>query len=292
MSFNPNELILEKIRAVEEYDIATNELTGRYTQIEEPSLQTSAEGTQVTDAMGAEIATFYNSQTGKFSFSNSLFSLDLAASQFGGKKETATDSTNIIVPVSEVIEITQETDESTNKTSCVANLTYTPVGDKGKEVAYAKIINNNNTFGETYTFSAVNATTKQTEDGNTDNKKTENTFVVDAENRKLIFPEGTKGRVFVQYNHDSKKAVRVTKKTDSVPEVRTLIIHALFRDPCKTTKVYAGVIHVPRAQINPESVEVSLKADGKHAAEYKLQKQYCDESAKLFDIIVSSDEED
>ena len=47
MSFNPNELILEKIRAVEEYDPATKELTGRYTQIEEPSLKTSAEGTQV-----------------------------------------------------------------------------------------------------------------------------------------------------------------------------------------------------------------------------------------------------
>lgn len=32
MNFNPNELILEKIRAVEEYDPATNELTGRYAQ--------------------------------------------------------------------------------------------------------------------------------------------------------------------------------------------------------------------------------------------------------------------
>ncbi len=39
MKFNPNELILEKIRAVEEYDPATNELTGRYTQIEGPSLK-------------------------------------------------------------------------------------------------------------------------------------------------------------------------------------------------------------------------------------------------------------
>ena len=48
--FNPNELILEKIRAVEEYDPATLELTGRYTQIEEPSLKTSADATVVTDS--------------------------------------------------------------------------------------------------------------------------------------------------------------------------------------------------------------------------------------------------
>lgn len=53
--------------------------------------------------------------------------------------------------------------------------------------------------------------------------------------------------------------------------------------------VYAGIISIPRAQINPESVELSLKPDGKHAAEYKLQKPYCDETARLFDIIVSED---
>ena len=40
--FNPNELVLERIRAVEEYDPATSELIGRYTQIEEPSLKTAA----------------------------------------------------------------------------------------------------------------------------------------------------------------------------------------------------------------------------------------------------------
>ena len=80
MAFNPNELVLERIKTVEEYDISTNELLGRYTQIEEPSLQTSADGTDVTDAMGAKITTFYNAQSGTFGFSNSLFSLDLAAS--------------------------------------------------------------------------------------------------------------------------------------------------------------------------------------------------------------------
>ena len=86
MAFNPNELVLERIRAVEEYDPSTMELQGRYTQIEDPSLQTSADGTQVTDAMGAEIVTFYNAQQGTFSFTNSLHSLDLMASQFGATK--------------------------------------------------------------------------------------------------------------------------------------------------------------------------------------------------------------
>ena len=73
--FNPNELIIERVRAVEEYDPETFELTGRYTQIEDPSLKFTADGTDVTDAMGAPITTFYNAQSGTFDFSNSIFFL-------------------------------------------------------------------------------------------------------------------------------------------------------------------------------------------------------------------------
>ena len=104
-NFNPNELILEKIRAVEEYDPATMELTGRYTQVEDPSLKTSADGTDVTDAMGTPIQTFYQAQKGTFDFTNSLFSLDLAASQFGSTKAVASDTKKIKMPVSETIAI-------------------------------------------------------------------------------------------------------------------------------------------------------------------------------------------
>lgn len=264
MAFNPNELVLERIRAVEEYDPSTMELQGRYTQIEDPSLQTSADGTQVTDAMGAEIVTFYNAQQGTFSFTNSLHSLDLMASQFGATKEIADSTNKIIIPVSEIIEIKND----------VATLKYTPVGTTGAEVKYAKVINENNTFGTTYSVSATAGT---------------DVFVVDATAKTLTFPTGTTGRVFVQYERESEAAVRVTKKTDGVPEVKTLVIHAIFHDPCNTNLVYSGVIYVPRAQINPESVELNLTPDGKHSAEYRLQKPYCDESARLFDVIVAED---
>lgn len=262
MAFNPNELVLEKIRSVEEYNPDTMELEGRFTQIEEPKLQTTANGTQVTDAMGAEIVTFYNAQQGTFSFTNSLHSLDLMASQFGSGKEIADTNNKITVPVSEIVEIKNN----------VATLTHVPVGTTGSEVKYAKVINDNNTFGKTYTSSATESNDK---------------FVVDANNKTLTFPDGTDGRVFVQYERDSEAAVKVTKKTDVVPEIKTLIIHAIFHDPCNPNTIYAGIIYVPQAQINPESVEISLSPDGKHAAEYRLQKPYCDENAKLFDIIVS-----
>ena len=263
--FNPNELLLERIRSVEEYDPSTMELMGRYTQIENPSLKLSANGTTVTDAMGAEIAIFYNAQQGTFSFANSLHSLDLMASQFGSKKEIADDSNKMIIPVSEVITLVN------NK----AKLKYVPIGTEGAEVKYAKVINENNTYGLTYEVTAAEPTDGQ--------------FTVDASAQELTFPDGTEGRVFVQYERESANAVRVTKRTDGVPEVRTLLIHAIFHDPCNKNILYAGVIYAPRAQINPENVELNLTPDGKHGAEYRLQKSYCDEDGKLVEVFVSED---
>ena len=99
MAFNPNELIIERVRSVEEYNIETGELEGRYTQIEDPSLQTSSESSDVVDAMSNVIATFYKATTGTFGFSNSLFSLDLAASQFGTKKVVAGTDSKISTPI-------------------------------------------------------------------------------------------------------------------------------------------------------------------------------------------------
>lgn len=265
MAFNPNELILEKIRSVEEYDPATFELTGRYTQIEDPSLKTSADATEVTDAMGATIQTFYNAQKGTFDFTNSLFSLDLAASQYGSKKVVASDTDKIIMPVSEVITIGSDH---------TAVLKYTPVGTTGAEVKYVKVINENNTFGETYEVSATAG---------------EGKFTIDASTKTITLPDNVTGRVFVNYEKETSTAVQVVKRTDGVPEVKTLLIHAIFHDPCNKNLVYAGVIRCPRAQIDPSSTELSFKSDGKHAASYVLNKEYCSDDSKLFDILVSED---
>lgn len=267
-TFNPNELVIERVRSVEEYDPETKELTGRYTQIEDPSLSLSADGTDVTDAMGAPITTFYNAQSGTFGFSNSLFSMDLAASQFGTEKVVASGEKKITVPVSETIEIGSDH---------TVTLKYVPVGVSGAEVAYVKVINADNTFGETYkvTSGAVSTGTK--------------VFKIEAESKKITLPDDVTGRVFVNYNRESENAAVVTKTTNDIPKVKSLIIHVIFRNPCNTNDVIAGIISCPRAQVDPSSVEINLTADGKHAVSYLLRKMYCDDNAKLLDIIVSRD---
>lgn len=264
--FNPNELVIERVRAVEEYDPDTSELIGRYTQIEDPSLQLSADGTDVTDAMGAPITTFYRAQSGTFGFSNSLYSMDLTATQFGAKKEVAESGNGIIVPVSEVLTIGGDN---------TVTLKYVPTGTSKAEIKYVKVINSDNTFGKTYTLSTSTA-----QDG---------TFTLDAATKKITLPSGTTGKLFVNYKRKSEKAAKVTKKKDAVPEVRSLLIHVIFHDPCNVNNVIAGVISCPRAQVDPSSVEIGLASDSKHAVSYLLRAPYCSDDGELLSVIVSAD---
>ncbi len=263
--FNPNELVLERVRAVEEFDPATLELVGRYTQVEDSSLKTSADGTEVTDAMGSPIQTFYQAHKGTFDFTNSLFSLDLAASQFATEKVIASGEKKMVVPVSETITIGE---------GGVVNLKYVPVGTKGAEIKYVKVINGNNTFGKTFEVSSVSE---------------EGKFTIDAASKKITLPEGTTGRVFVNYEKESENAVRVTKTNKGDPAVKMLLIHVIFHEPCNKNIVYAGVIRCPRAEIDPSSVEIGLKSDSKHSVSYVLSREYCEESGTLFDIFVYQD---
>ena len=265
MAFNPNELVIERVRAVEEYNPDTSEMLRRYTQIEDPSLKLTADGTDVTDAMGAPITTFYNAQSGTFDFSNSLFTLDGASSQFGSAKIIAGADSKITVPVSETITIGAD-----HKVI----LKYKPVGTSKAEVKYVQIINKDNTFGKTYEVSAVAG---------------EGKFTIDAETKEITLPDEATGRVFVNYKRESEEAAMVTKTADSVPEVVSLLIHVIFHDPCNTNNVYAGVVSCPRAQIDPSSIELSLKSDGKHAMSYKLLREFCNEDGKLVDVFVSKD---
>ena len=166
MKFNPNEVVFEKIRYIEEFDPTTRQLLSRLTNVKEPTLNFSSEGTPVTDAQGAEIVTFYNAAQGTLSYTNAIHSFDLLAEQFSSEKIIASDEKKIVAPVSEVLEIVG------NKVT----LKYTPVGTTGAEIKYVQLVNDENEFGETLEVSAAIA---------------EGKFTIDATNKTLTFNAGT-----------------------------------------------------------------------------------------------------
>ena len=269
MAFNVNELILDRVRSLTAHDLSNGEMLFRLTSLEDPSLNTTAEGEEVVDAIGALITTLYRAKKATFSASNSLMSLDLAAAQFGAKKEVAASNNKITVPTYEIITVEKDATEVTLK--------KTPVG----EVKYIYALANNE-IATRYTAGSAASVTE---------------FVID-ETGKITVPTGLTGKIYVEYSYEAdgteasegkagKGANRIVNKTSEFPEACSVKIYAYFRDKCNENLVYSGVIIANKAKLNPESVELALTSTGKHPFELQMMRDYCDDEAELFSIIVA-----
>ena len=269
MAFNVNELILDRVRSLTAHDLFDGKMLFRLTSLEDPSLNTTAEGEEIVDAIGATITTLYRAKKATFSASNSLISLDLAAAQFGASKDVAGSELNdgsklkIAVPTYEILTVAEGATEVSLKKAPVSEVKY----------IYAL---SNNEIATRYTKGAAASATE---------------FVID-DNGKITVPTGMTGKIYVEYSYEAdgtekNGANRVVNKTSKFPEACSLKIYAYFRDMCNENLVYSGVIVSPKAKLNPESVELALTATGKHPFEFQMMRDYCDDEAELFSIIIA-----
>lgn len=236
----------------------------RLTQLEEPSLNCTAEGEQVTDAVGAVITTMYRAKQAEFTATNSLLSLDLAAAQYGTKKVVGETSAEILDYTYEILTIT------TADTAGV-NLAHTPANPTEIKFAYEVV---DGGLGKSFAAGAAPSATE---------------FQINA--GKLIPPTGFEGKLFVEYTFENENATMVRNSASNFPEACSVIVYAYFRDVCNENIIYSGKIIIPKAKLNPESIELALTSTGKHPFTFTIQKDYCSEEGAdtLFDIIVSAE---
>lgn len=255
-TFNKNEVVLEKVKQASLYDLETGILLNRLTSIEDPSLNTTAEKEEVVDAQGNTITDIYRAKKATFGGSNSLFSLDLAASQFGAKKDVASADNKIVNYMAETMAIADGK----------VKLSRTPVENS---IKYIYIIEGGE-IGESYAVGT----------------NTETQALVAADGTITVPTTVKEGKVYVEYAYESEEAVRIVNKANEYPTAGKLVILALFRDKC-TDKTILGSIICPKAKLNPESVDLSLTPTGKHPFEYTMMKDFCSDEEELFEIVLS-----
>ena len=236
----------------------------RLTQLEEPSLNCTAEGEQVTDAVGAVITTMYRAKQAEFTATNALLSLDLAAAQYGTKKVVGETSAEILDYTYEILTIT------TADTAGV-DLAHTPANPTEIKFAYEVV---DGGLGKSFAAGAAPSATE---------------FQINA--GKLIPPTDFEGKLFVEYTFENENAAMVRNSASNFPEACSVIVYAYFRDVCNENIIYSGKIIIPKAKLNPESIELALTSTGKHPFTFTIQKDYCSEEGAdtLFDIIVSAE---
>ncbi len=270
MALNINELILDRVRSLTAHSINDKDygaLLFRLTSLEDPSLATTAEGEEVVDAIGALITTLYRAKKATFSASNSLISLDLAAAQYGTKKQILGENETITDYAYEILKF-EKAEGATNATVKLANK---PNVDS---IKYVYTIENNQ-IGTSYKVNKAAASDTE--------------FLV-SEDGTITLPSSlTTGKVYVEYTYESSSAMKVTNKASEFPSACSIVIYAYFKDVCNENTVYSGKIVCPKAKLNPESVELALTSTGKHAFEFQMMRDYCAEEGddELFSIIVS-----
>lgn len=260
--FNKNELILDRVRNVSFSDLESKKLLLRLTSVEDPSLGCTAEGEEIVDAIGSLITTLYRAKKATFSGSNSLVSLDLAAAQYGSKKEVAgvDNVESINVHAFEVVKIKEGEATKLANAPVDGSIKWIYTIDKGE-------------IGTAYAVGSA---------------ADEKTAVVAADGTITLPTAVTEGSIYVEYIYQSKGAMKVVNRASEFPTAGSLVIHAYFRDKC-TEALYSGAIICPKAKLNPESIELALTSTGKHPFEFTMMKDYCDEeNDELFSIVVSN----
>ena len=255
MAINVNELILDKVRSLIFTDLEDGSVIGRLTKLEDPSLQTAAEAEEITDAQGALITKLFRAKTARFEATNSLFSMDLLAQQYGTEKEIASETTKINVPCEETLEIADGK----------VVLSHAPVGD----IKYIYKLENN----ALATKYALGTTVSATE------------FAV--EGTTITTPTDVTGKIWVEYEYEATDAVKVVNDADKFPTSVGVKVFALFRDPCNDNIKYAGSIIAKRGKIDPSSIETALTATGKHSFAIDFMKDYCSDDENLFSVVLA-----
>lgn len=257
---NVNNLILDRVRSLVAQTLDTDKIFLRLTSIEEPSLQCTAEGDEVTDAIGALITTMYRAKRARFSGTNSTLSLDLLASQYGTTKNVATNANQIVDTTYEIIKIPAE--------ATSVQLKNTPVADSVKWIYSVS----NNDVGTGYAAAATASATEFSISGKT-----------------ITLPTGLTGKIYVQYEYETENAVSIVNKASEFPEECRLVIFAFFKDVCNANLTYSGKIIANKAKLNPEQLEQSLTSTGKHPFEFLMFTDYCAEEGEddIFAIIVA-----
>ena len=255
--FNKNELILDRVRSLSYNDLETRQMLFRLTSLEDSSLSCTAEGEEITDAIGSLITTLYRAKKASFSATNSLFSFTLLGEQYGATKEVATEDKAILDRTYDIL----------NVADGKITLSQTPKGDIKYIYGMAE--------GEVATVYEVGVA------------PTTNFSIV---GKEITVPTDAKEtKFYVEYDFENNNAMKITNKASEFPRAGYIVIYAYFRDKCNENKRYSGKIICPKAKLNPSQIDTALTSTGKHPFELTMMKDYCDENDELFTVIISQE---
>lgn len=203
--------------------------------VQDASLNTSAELEDAVDGQGNVINQYLRSKTAEWSGSNALFDFGMAAAQFGDKVTTGSQTVEKV----EIIEV------AANATSATLGANYKANGN----LKVYEIDKDGMTLG-----AKISSAT--------------------AANNALTITSSTAARkVFVKYATEVSNATKIENRADAAAVPFKLTVEALGNDTCTKNTSYL-YITAPYAKMAPD-FDWSIASDSTHDFTINCMKDYC-----------------
>lgn len=232
MAFKLDDLIIDRIQVATAEDFSGNVLY-TLTQLQEATINISAESNDVTDKDGNLVKRFWRAKTGEFTATNAFINLNILGEEAGsGKLEAGVNTTKITAPGIIVAKA------SNGPSVTLAHVVGTPK-------VYG--MQTNGTLGDAFQSGGTASATTFAYDDNT------GTVTLPLSNDYVQY--------IIRYDRElTTGAVEMTNMADKFPRTIRLVLKVLCVDPCSADTLRAAYIDIPSFQVSPES-EVSLSSD-------------------------------
>lgn len=261
MAFKLGDLLVDRI-IMGVAENSAGELLYTLTNLQEATIEISADSTDVVDGTGAIIKTFYRAKTGTFTATNSTLNLPIVGAMSGVDPVYASNDSALTIP--KIV-----------TTVATSNIELDGVTDGTTNNVVVNAINENGTLGDAYTLATSGSTA--------------GTFSIAGGVMTINAVEGD-SRFIIKYDRTvTSDAVKIANRSDAFPKSVKLTLKVLIVDPCETDVVRACYIVSPNFQPSPE-VSISITTDGTIDYTGKLQTSYCGDEKVLYEIYVAQDD--
>lgn len=269
MGFNLGDIIVDRVQYAYAEDSKGN-LLYTLTQLQDVSINITADSTDAVDNQGTLIKRFWKSKSGELTANNAMINLNIAAAAAGEGSVTSSDGT---LAMPKIITAKQNTTMDVE----------IELGDTADIIEGTIKVNDfttNGTSGKGYTQETSG-------EGEADTGK----FVY--ANGKVKLPKVENGLFIIKFERKVKenKGAKIVNRGDKFPSTVKLTLKALVVDPCEVDVLRAVYIVIPSFQVSPE-LEISLTTDGQLQYSGALQMSYCSADKALYEIYYAEDDEE
>ena len=254
MSFRLGDKIYKEILYFYTEDLSTQNPLYVLTQLNNATVDITAESTEVKDKNGNLVKKIWKSKAGSFSATNAFVNTNIIAASSGSTPIFATSGNKVTMP--RMLHV-----------------------KKGTKVALGDYVAGSVKVAQYFGDGSIGKTYKLGETAN------DTDFAIASETKELTLPTDSETEMyFVKYLREVESGALISNKADEFPSSVRAIMKATYYNPCKKNELKADYIEFPSFQVSPET-SFPINADSA-TMDFKgdLEIDYCGTDKVLYNV--------